>query len=76
MEAFGGEARAVTDVARGVAGFGWRDDGTLLFTAQEEPTRREKKSRPPRKPALRSTEAMLVRLGTCAAPVRHASCPP
>lgn len=37
----GGEARALTEWKRGVRGFGWRDNGRIIFFAQEEPSWQE-----------------------------------
>ncbi len=42
MDASGGEPWPLTEGERSVLAFGWIDDETLLFTAQEDATRRER----------------------------------
>jgi dipeptidyl aminopeptidase/acylaminoacyl peptidase len=41
IDPFGGEPWALTSLSRGVAGFEWADPETILFLAQEDPTRYE-----------------------------------
>ena len=40
---FGGEAAALTEFARGVTNFGWADNDTIIFAAQEDPALYENK---------------------------------